>query len=134
MPRSLLSVGPALDKSGALGPLLGLRLHRVAGKLLELWRQRLTIKEKGLLMDYNLGRTTPDPSDPFPDAHLSPVVGELTGPLLTPCCPNKLSVNRADKITVYANCVMSINPAGLSNRPPTMWTNRLGASKNGNLH
>ena len=119
-------VGPALDNAGALGTLLGLRSHRVAGRLLELWRQRLTIEEKRLLVDYNVGGTTPDPADPFPDVHLSPVVGELTGPLLTPCCPDKLSMNKADKKTIYANCVKSINRAGLSNRPPTVWTNRLG--------
>jgi hypothetical protein len=46
----------------------------VAGRLLELWRQRLSIKEKRLLMDYNLRRARPDPADPFPDVHLSPVV------------------------------------------------------------
>ena len=61
--------------AGALGTLLGLRSHRVAGRILELWTQRLSIKEKILLMDYNLGRATPDPADPFSDVHLSPLVG-----------------------------------------------------------
>ena len=112
------AVGPALDNAEALGTLLGFRSHRVAGRLLELWRQRLSIKEKRLIMDNKLRRATPDPADPFPDVHLSPLVGELTGPLLTPCCPNKLSVNRADKKTVYANCVKSIYRAGLSNHTP----------------
>ena len=118
--------GPALDNAGALGTLLGPRSHRVAGRLLELCRQRLTIKEKSLLKDYNLGRVTHDPTDPFPDVHLSPVVGELTGPLLTPCCANRLFVNMAPPQQVRGpqwarptvEVVLSTSPQEADCRPP----------------
>ncbi|KAK0145466.1 Transposon TX1 uncharacterized protein [Merluccius polli] len=121
------AVGPALSDTQALGSLLGLHSVRVAGRLLELWRQQLTGRERSLLMDYGNKKARPDPADPFPDIFLSPGLGQLTGPLLAHTHPGKLSMNKADKRTWYFNCVKSIHKAGLCNRPPTVWSNKLGA-------
>ena len=76
------AVGPALSDTQALGSLLGLHPVRVAGTLLELWRQKLTGKERSLLMDYGKRKVRPDPADPLPDIFLSPGLGQFTGPLL----------------------------------------------------
>uniref|UniRef100_A0A3Q3EUV6 Reverse transcriptase domain-containing protein n=1 Tax=Labrus bergylta TaxID=56723 RepID=A0A3Q3EUV6_9LABR len=122
------AVGPALRDARALGSLLGLHSVRVAGRLLELWRQKLSGKERSLLMDYGKRKARPDPADPFPDVFLSPGLGELTGPLLAIAHPEKLTINKADKKTWYMNCVKAIHKAGLCNRPPTVWSNRLGAN------
>ncbi|KAK0132088.1 Transposon TX1 uncharacterized protein [Merluccius polli] len=121
------AVGPALNDTQALGSLLGLHSVRVAGRLLELWRQQLTGRERSLLMDYGNKKARPDPADPFPDIFLSPGLGQLTGPLLAHTHPGKLTMNKADKRTWYFNCVKSIHKAGLCNRPPTVWSNKLGA-------
>ncbi|KAK0155409.1 Transposon TX1 uncharacterized protein [Merluccius polli] len=121
------AVGPALNDTQALGSLLGLHSVRVAGRLLELWCQQLTGRERSLLMDYGNKKARPDPADPFPDIFLSPGLGQLTGPLLAHTHPGKLTMNKADKRTWYFNCVKSIHKAGLCNRPPTVWSNKLGA-------
>ncbi|XP_056264631.1 voltage-dependent T-type calcium channel subunit alpha-1I-like [Pseudoliparis swirei] len=75
------AVGPTLSDPPALGSLLGMHSDRVASRLLELWRQRLTGLERSL-NDYSQQRAEPDPADPFPDISLSPELGGLTGPLL----------------------------------------------------
>ena len=67
-------------------------------------------------------------ADPFPDIFLSPGLGQLTGPLLAHTHPEKLTIHKADKKTWYSNCVKTIHKAGLCNRPPTVWSNRLGAN------
>ena len=120
------AVGPALSDTQALGSLLGLHSVQVAGRLLELWRQKLIGRERSLLMDYGNRKARPDPADPFPDIFLSPGLGQLTGPLLAHTHPGKLTMNKADKRTWYFNSVKSIHKAGLCNRPPTVWSNRLG--------
>ncbi|XP_028297147.1 homeodomain-interacting protein kinase 1-like, partial [Gouania willdenowi] len=120
------AVGPALEDTRALSSLLGLHSVRVTERLLELWRQRLPGKEKSLLMDYGQGKVKPDPADPFPEIFLSPALGELTGPLLTTAQSEKLTLHKADKKTWYMSCVKAIHKAGLSNRPPTVWSERLG--------
>ncbi|KAK0136068.1 hypothetical protein N1851_028039 [Merluccius polli] len=111
------AVGPALSDTQALGSLLGLQHSvQVAGRLLELWHQKLTGRERSLLMDYGNRKARPDPADPFPDIFLSPGLGQLTGPLLAHTHPGKLTMNKADKRTWYFNCVKSIHKAGLCNR------------------
>ncbi|KAI3376092.1 hypothetical protein L3Q82_016618 [Scortum barcoo] len=97
----------------------------MAQKILELWRQRLSGTERSLLIDSSQGGTTPDPADPFPEIYLSPELGDLTGPQLTITNRNNMTLHGADKKTPYYNCVKSINRKGLSNRPPTLWTQRL---------
>ena len=122
------AVGPALGDARALGSLLGLHSVRVAGRLLELWRQRLTGRDRSLLMDYEKRKAIPDPADPFPDISLSPGLGELTGPLLATAHPERLTLHKADKKTWYINCVKTIHKARLCNRSSTVWSNRLGAN------
>ncbi|KAI3358868.1 hypothetical protein L3Q82_015262 [Scortum barcoo] len=118
------AVGPALSDAVALGSLLGRHSVRVAQRILQLWRQRLSGKERSFLMNYSQGRATPDPTDPFPEINLSLELGDLTGPLLDTINPNKMTLHRADKKTIYFNCVKVINKNGLSNRPPTVWTQK----------
>ena len=120
------AVGPTLSDAPALGSLLGLQSVRVARRLLELWRQRLTWKERSLLRNYSQGEVEPDPADPFPEISLSPGLGELTGPLLATTRPEDLTLHKADKKTLYFNCVKVLNRSGLCNRRPTVWSERLG--------
>ncbi|KAI3374068.1 hypothetical protein L3Q82_022640, partial [Scortum barcoo] len=119
------ALGPALSDAVALGSLLGLHSVRVAQRILQLCRQKLSGKERSFLMNYSQERATPDPTDPFPEINLSLELGDLTGPLLDAINPNKMTLHRADKKTIYFNCVKVINKNGLSNRPPTVWTQRL---------
>ena len=65
------AVGPALSDAQAVSHLLGFRSTRVAQRVLELWRQRLSGRERSLLMAYSHG-TEPDCSDPFPEVYISP--------------------------------------------------------------
>ena len=122
------AVGPAQGDARALGSLLGLHSVRVAGGLLELWRQKLTGRDRILLMDYEKKKARPDPADPFPDISLSPGLGELTGPLLATTHPERLTIHKADKKTLHFKCVKTIHKARLCNRSPTVWSNRLGAN------
>ncbi|KAI3359136.1 hypothetical protein L3Q82_002591 [Scortum barcoo] len=121
------AVGPALTDAQELGSLLGIQSVRVAQRILELWRQRLSGKEKSLITEYSRKTSEPDPKDPFPEILLSPVLEEASGPLLVTCNPTNLSLHKADNKTLYRNCVKSMNRRGLSGRPPlTAWTSRLG--------
>ena len=70
----------------------------------------------------------PNPKDPFPDIDLSPGLGEETGPLLAVSSPDKLSLHRADKLTLYMNIVKALNKKGLSGRPPTVWRTGQGGT------
>ncbi|XP_068592641.1 transposon TX1 uncharacterized 149 kDa protein isoform X2 [Cebidichthys violaceus] len=125
-PQQLVdAAGPALTDTQALGSLLGLQSLRVARRILELWSSRLSKKEKDLLMG-DRTRTSPDAADPYPDIILSPGLGEKTGPLLRVIHAEKLTITKADKETLYRNCVKCIHQAGLSGRPPTVWTKRWG--------
>ncbi|KAI3354584.1 hypothetical protein L3Q82_019088, partial [Scortum barcoo] len=121
------AVGPALTDAQELGSLLGIQSVRVAQRILELWRQRLSGKEKSLITEYSRKTSEPDPNDPFPEILLSPVLEEASGPLLVTCNPTNLSLHKADNKTLYRNCVKSMNRRGLSGRPLTAWTSRLGA-------
>ena len=120
------AVGPALNDAQALGSLLGSTSVRVAQRTLELWAERLTGEERRLLTDYAGGEREPDSADAFPDMSLSPGLGDLTGPLLTEYNPEKLTLHKADKKTLYYNSVKSIHRVGLGNRPSTVWKQRLG--------
>ncbi|KAK0153031.1 hypothetical protein N1851_005296 [Merluccius polli] len=120
------AAGPELTGAAGLGSLLGVRSVRVAQQLLELWRRRLSAEEKSLLIKYNRGEAMPDPTDPFPDIVLSPELGEESGPLLAVSSPGKLSLQRADKTTIYQNVTKILQKKGLSGRPPTVWSKRPG--------
>ena len=80
----------ALTDSQAVGSLLGIQSTRVVMKVLELWRQRLSGRERSLLMDYGRG-TEPDSTDLFPEISITSQFGESGGPLLKE--PNKLSLH-----------------------------------------
>ncbi|KAI3368386.1 hypothetical protein L3Q82_008089 [Scortum barcoo] len=103
---------PALGDAEALSSLLSLHSVRVAGRILSLWRQKLSGKERSLLIDSSQGKIAPNPADSFPDVCLSPELGDLTGPLLTVVNPDKMTVHKVDKKTLYNNCVKSINKKG----------------------
>ena len=118
--------GPGLSGAGALGSLLGMTSIRVTQRILNLWTQKLSGRDRRLLMEYGRGETMPDPTDPFPEVYMSPEFGEETGPLLAVSSPGKLTLHGADKGTLYQNCVKAINKKGLSGRPPTVWNDRLG--------
>ena len=94
-------VGPALTDSQAVGRLLGIHSTRVAQKVLEFWRQRLSGWERSLLIAYSHG-TEPDHSDTFPEVHISPQFGELVGPLLQD--PQILNLHTVNREIIYQNC------------------------------
>ncbi|KAI3364562.1 hypothetical protein L3Q82_011348, partial [Scortum barcoo] len=128
------AVGPALTDAQELGSLLGIQSVRVAQRILELWRQRLSGKEKSLITEYSRKTSEPDPKDPFPEILLSPVLEEASGPLLVTCNPTNLSLHKADNKTLYRNCVKSMNRRGLSGRPLTAaLANLLGVTAHGAL-
>ncbi|KAI3352103.1 hypothetical protein L3Q82_020914 [Scortum barcoo] len=87
------AVAPALGDAEALSSLLSFHLVRVAGRILSLWRQKLSGKERSLLIDSSQGKIAPNPADSFPDVCLSPELGDLTGPLLTVVNPDKMTDN-----------------------------------------
>lgn len=118
-------VGPALSDVGAVCSLLNIQSTRVAQKVLECWRQRLSGRERGLLMDYSQG-TEPEHDDPFPEVYISPELGEVDGPLLKGC--RELCLNTAKKKALYQNCVKVTNRKGLCDRAPTAWTSKLGGN------
>ncbi|KAF0027084.1 hypothetical protein F2P81_019825 [Scophthalmus maximus] len=72
--KQLVDAGePALSDGQALGAsLLGLQSVRVAQRILELWAQRLSGKERSLLNTCYQEKTELDPSNPFPEIFLSP--------------------------------------------------------------
>ncbi|KAF1378060.1 hypothetical protein PFLUV_G00185660 [Perca fluviatilis] len=112
------AAGPQLSGAGALGSLLGMTSIRVTQRILNLWTQKLSGRERMLLMEYRRVEATPDSTDPFPEVYMSPEFGEETGPLLAVSSPGKLTLHGADKVTLYQNCVKAINKKGLSGRPP----------------
>ena len=53
----------------------------------------------------------------FHEIYLSPVVDEMSIPLLTVCNPEQQSLHRADKRTLYMSCVKSMNTLNGDNGP-----------------
>ncbi|KAI3373021.1 hypothetical protein L3Q82_023456, partial [Scortum barcoo] len=115
----------ALTDAQAVSSVLGVRSVRLVERGLELWRQRLSEKERTILNRYGKGEVEPDHKDTFPEVHLSPDFKDLNGPLLTVYGTEKLSLHKADKQTFYRNCVKTIHRKGLCNRAPSVWTGRL---------
>ena len=76
------AAGLALTDSRALSSVLGVRSVRPMQRSLELWKTRLTEREKVLLLKHSRGEAEPDPTDPYPEIHLCPGFTELSGPLL----------------------------------------------------
>ena len=103
---------PAMTEARALSTRLGIRSIRTVERALELWRQKLSEDEMKLIMDYDQKAIEPDCNDPFPEAHLRPLFGEHSGPLLEVCNPGKLTLGRADKRTLYLNCVNALTKWG----------------------
>ncbi|KAI3367340.1 hypothetical protein L3Q82_008155 [Scortum barcoo] len=77
------AAGPALTDAQAVSSVLGVRSVRLVERGLELWRQRLSEKERTILNRYGKGEVEPDHKDTFPEVHLSPDFKDLNGPLLT---------------------------------------------------
>ncbi|KAK0138454.1 Transposon TX1 uncharacterized protein [Merluccius polli] len=120
------AAGPELTDVQALGSVLGVRSVRLTQRSLELWRRRLTEKERVFLLKYGRGEAEPDPTDPYPEIHLCPGFTELSGPLLRHSDGETLSLHKADKKTLYTNCVKTIHKTRLCDRAECVWTGRLG--------
>ncbi len=91
--------GPALTDVQAVGVLLGMRSARLVQRSLELWRQKLPVKEKSFLLQYGEGGIQPDPADAVPDLHLSPGFTDCSGPLLTVRESKNLTLQSVEKKT-----------------------------------
>ncbi|TWW55992.1 Transposon TX1 uncharacterized 82 kDa protein ORF 1 [Takifugu flavidus] len=120
------AAGPALADARTLSAVLGLRSLRVVERTLELWRRRLSVRERSLLRRYGGGRAESDPTDIFPDFQLNPGCEELSGPLLKALCKDKLGLHGTNNKTLYVNIVKTIIGQGLLNRAASVWTDRLG--------
>ncbi|TWW61050.1 Transposon TX1 uncharacterized 149 kDa protein ORF 2 [Takifugu flavidus] len=66
------ATGPMLADAQTLSTVLGLQSLRLVKRSLELWRRRLSVRERVLLL-YGRGGAEPDPMDAFPVLQLSPV-------------------------------------------------------------
>ncbi|KAL7404242.1 hypothetical protein ABVT39_011906 [Epinephelus coioides] len=95
------AAGPALSDSQALGSVLGVRSVRLMQRGLELWKRRLTEREKVLLLKHSRGEAEPNPTDPYPEIHLCPGFTELSSPLLKHTDEEKLSLQKAEKKTLH---------------------------------
>ncbi|XP_068177035.1 PAT complex subunit Asterix isoform X2 [Antennarius striatus] len=116
------NAGPALADAQAVSSMLNIQSTRAAQRVLQLWRQRLSGKERSLLLDYSTG-TVPDSKDPFPEVHISPLFGELEGRLLGD--ERQISLHTANKKILYKQYIKVINKKNLCNRAPTTWANRM---------
>lgn len=67
----IVSAGPAFADAQAAASALGVHSVRLVQKSLELWRQRLSAKEKNLLLRYSKGGAEPDHTDNFPKIYLT---------------------------------------------------------------
>ncbi|TWW67213.1 hypothetical protein D4764_02G0002540 [Takifugu flavidus] len=95
------AAGPALAAVRTLSTVLRLRSLRLVERTLELWRRRLSVRERCLLLWFGGGRAEPDPTDIVTDFQLSPGCEEFIGPLLKALCKNKLGLHGTDNKTVY---------------------------------
>ncbi|TWW71197.1 hypothetical protein D4764_17G0006800 [Takifugu flavidus] len=66
---------------------------------LELWRRRLSVRERSLLLRYGRGGAEPDPTNAFPDLQLSPGCEKCSGPLLYIRYKSKLGLQA--KLAIY---------------------------------
>ncbi|TWW67065.1 Transposon TX1 uncharacterized 149 kDa protein ORF 2 [Takifugu flavidus] len=118
------AAGPELTDAQAVSSALGVRSVRLIQRSLGLWKQRLSTKEKGLLLLHGRGEAETDPTDDFPELHLHPDLLDLGGPLLDGCGSG--SLHSMDRRILYANIVKTLNKDKLKNREVTVWKDRLG--------
>ena len=119
--RLVRAAGPALTDSQAAGRVLGLRSGRVVQRVLQLWRERLTARERRMLLDFSEG-AEPEPTDPFPEIQLRPqFVRE--GPLLR---ESAFSLHTVHRKSLYRTCVQVLNEKTLGGRALCAWTEKLG--------
>ncbi|TWW68803.1 Transposon TX1 uncharacterized 149 kDa protein ORF 2 [Takifugu flavidus] len=118
------AAGPELTDAQAVSSALGVRSVRLIQRSLGLWKQRLSTKEKGLLLLHERGEAETDPTDDFPELHLHPDLLDLGGPLLDGCGSG--SLRSMDRRVLYANIVKTLNKDKLKNREVTVWKDRLG--------
>lgn len=91
---------------------------------LELWRQKLSVRERSLLLRWSRGDAQPNSTDRFPELQLSPVPTQLKGLLLSSCGGKRLSLQSVDRRAIYATCTKVAKAPDLSASAPT-WTARL---------
>ncbi|TWW81692.1 Transposon TX1 uncharacterized 149 kDa protein ORF 2 [Takifugu flavidus] len=109
------AAGPELTNAQAVSSALGVRLIQ---RSLGLWKQRLSTKEKGLLLLHGRGEAETDPTDDFPELHLHLDLLDLGGPLLDGCGSG--SLHSMDRRILYGNIMKALNKDKLKNRGGSM--------------
>lgn len=99
------TAGPELNDAQTVCSLLSLRSHCCVKRMLDLWRQILTVKKLKKLRDYSRQATTPNQQDAFQDIKLSLVLGEMCGPLLTIKDSESLTLYRVNRKLWQRNCI-----------------------------
>ncbi len=115
---------PELNNSQKVASCIGVRSTRLAGKLLDLLKQKLTVEEKSLLINYVEGKVVPDNKDPFPEVYIIPDFKGANGELLKSL--EELTINEANSKTLYRSCVKILTPKVLNGRVDTVWRDKLG--------
>jgi len=115
--------GPGLNNSHGVVAGLKLKSERLASKLLEVLKQRLTMEEKFLLASYGEGKVSPNNKDPFPEVFFSPDLKGANGLMLEDL--EDVSIHKADRKKLYQNCVKVLNKKVLNGRVDTVWRDKL---------
>ncbi|TWW76602.1 hypothetical protein D4764_13G0012640 [Takifugu flavidus] len=103
--RLVAAAGTELTGAQAVSSALGVRSMQLIQRSLGLWKHRLSMKEKGLLL-HGRGEAETDLTDAFPELHLQPDLLDLGGPLLDGCGSG--SLHSMDRRILYGNIVKSL--------------------------
>lgn len=104
--RHIMTAWTELTGSEAMGTLLGIRSLRIAERVLHLWWDRLSGRDRSLLTDYGRG-TEPDRGDTFSEIRLVARFRDQDGTLLR--APKTFFLHAVDKQTLFRNCVKALN-------------------------
>uniref|UniRef100_A0A8C1S2L1 Reverse transcriptase domain-containing protein n=1 Tax=Cyprinus carpio TaxID=7962 RepID=A0A8C1S2L1_CYPCA len=124
----IVAGGPELNNSEGVASCLSLKSERLAGKLLEVLKQKLTVEEKSLLLSYGEGKVFPNKKDPFPELYITPDLKGANGEMLENI--EDLSFHEADRKKIYRSCVKVLNKKTLNGRVETVWRDKLGFDTN----
>ena len=75
----IVAGGPELNNSQGVASCLNLKSERLAGKLLDVLKQKLTVEEKSLLLSYGEGKVFPNKKIIFQSYTLLLILKELMG-------------------------------------------------------
>lgn len=120
--------GPELNNSQEVAACIGVRSTRLAGKLLDLLKQRFTAEEKSLLKSFGEGKVVPNGKDPFPEVYIIPDFKGADGELLKNL--EDLIINEANRKKMYRSCVKILNSKVLNGRVDTVWRDKLDLNQN----